>query len=40
MHSTNSKWEKIYVDRTEKVNKYKPMYNVLQVDGLAIYLQH
>lgn len=40
MHSTNSKWEKIYVDRTEKVNKYKPMHNVLQIEGLAIYLQH
>jgi hypothetical protein len=29
MNATNSNWEEIYVDRTDKANKLKPMHNVL-----------
>ena len=37
LHTTNSEWERIYVDRTKERNKDQPMYKLLKVQNFGVY---
>ena len=36
-YTTNSEWNKFYIDRTDEKNKLAPMNKIVQVSNLRVY---